>query len=35
MPPAILLAIDSRIAGDALDAAGESNARLGGWGATP
>lgn len=34
-PPAVLSAIDSRIAGDALDAAGEENARLGGWDASP
>jgi hypothetical protein len=31
MPAAILSAIDSRIAGEALDATGEQNARLGGW----
>jgi hypothetical protein len=30
-PPAVLSVIESRIAGDALDAAGEENARLGGW----
>jgi hypothetical protein len=30
-PPAVLSAIEARIAGDALDAAGEENARLGGW----
>jgi hypothetical protein len=30
-PPAILSAIEARIAGEALDAAGEENARLGGW----
>jgi hypothetical protein len=33
-PPAVLQAIESRIAGDALDASGEENARLGGWDAT-
>jgi len=31
MPAAVLAAIDARIAGEALDAAGEENARLGGW----
>ena len=31
MPAAIVAAIETRIAGDALDAAGEENARLGGW----
>ncbi|MEJ0085899.1 MAG: hypothetical protein WDO72_09465 [Pseudomonadota bacterium] len=31
MPAAILAAIERRIAGEALDAAGEENARLGGW----
>ena len=30
-PPAVLSAIEARIAGDALDAAGEERARLGGW----
>lgn len=35
MPPAVLQAIESRIAGDALDATSERNARQGGWGATP
>ena len=30
-PPVVLSVIESRIAGDALDAAGEENARLGGW----
>jgi hypothetical protein len=30
-PPAVLAAIESRIQGDALDAAGEENAHLGGW----
>jgi hypothetical protein len=30
-PPAVLSAIEARIAGEALDAAGEENARLGGW----
>jgi hypothetical protein len=30
-PPAVLSAIEARIAGDALDAAGEEDARLGGW----
>jgi hypothetical protein len=30
-PPAVLAAIEARIAGEALDAAGEENARLGGW----
>ena len=34
-PPAVLSAIEARIAGDALDAAGEENARLGGWDAQP
>ena len=34
-PPAVLSAIESRIDGDALDAAGEENARLGGWDAPP
>lgn len=34
-PPAVLSAIDVRIDGEALDAAGEENARLGGWDATP
>lgn len=34
-PPAVLSAIESRMAGDALDAAGEQNARLGGWDARP
>jgi len=31
LPAAILSAIETRRAGDALDAAGEENARLGGW----
>lgn len=31
MPTAVLSAIEARIAGEALDAAGEQNARLGGW----
>jgi hypothetical protein len=31
MPAAVLSAIEVRIAGEALDAAGEQNARLGGW----
>ena len=31
MPAVVLAAIESRIAGEALDAAGEENARLGGW----
>jgi len=31
LPAAILAAIETRRAGDALDAAGEENARLGGW----
>ena len=31
MPAAVLSAIDARITGDALDAAGEQNARRGGW----
>jgi hypothetical protein len=31
MPAAVLAAIETRIAGEALDAAGEENARLGGW----
>ena len=31
MPDAVLAAIESRIAGEALDAAGEENAQLGGW----
>jgi hypothetical protein len=31
MPAAIVAAIEVRIAGEALDAAGEENARLGGW----
>jgi hypothetical protein len=31
MPPAILAAIEARIAGEAFDARGEDNARLGGW----
>ena len=31
MPPAILAAIEARIAGEAFDAKGEDNARLGGW----
>lgn len=30
-PSAVLAAVDERIAGEALDAAGEQNARLGGW----
>jgi anti-sigma factor RsiW len=30
-PPEVLSAIEARIAGDALDAAGEEDARLGGW----
>ncbi|HEX6395847.1 MAG TPA: hypothetical protein VFZ95_00350 [Steroidobacteraceae bacterium] len=34
-PPAVLSAITSRIAGEALDAAGEEDARLGGWDARP
>jgi hypothetical protein len=34
-PPAILQAIDARIAGDPLDAAGEDAARSSGWGANP
>jgi hypothetical protein len=34
-PPAVLSAIEARIAGEALDAAGEENARLGGWDAKP
>lgn len=33
-PPAVLSAIEARIAGEALDAAGEENARLGGWDAS-
>jgi hypothetical protein len=31
MPAAVLAAIEARIAGEALDAAGEQDARLGGW----
>jgi hypothetical protein len=31
LPSAVLTAIDQRIAGEALDAAGEEHARLGGW----
>lgn len=31
MPAPVLAAIETRIAGEALDAAGEENARLGGW----
>jgi len=31
LPAAVLSAVDDRIAGEALDAAGEKNARLGGW----
>jgi hypothetical protein len=31
LPPSVLAAIQVRIAGEALDAAGEENARLGGW----
>ena len=31
LPPPVLAAIEARIAGEALDAAGEENARLGGW----
>jgi hypothetical protein len=31
LPPAILSAIETRIAGEAFDAIGEDNARLGGW----
>ena len=31
LPAAVLSAVDERIAGEALDAAGEENARLGGW----
>lgn len=31
LPPAVLSAIESRLDGEALDAAGEENARLGGW----
>jgi hypothetical protein len=34
-PPAVLTAIEARISGEALDASGEENARLGGWRAAP
>ena len=31
LPPAITAAVEARRSGDALDATGEENARLGGW----
>ena len=34
-PPAVLAAIEARISGEALDASGEENARLGGWRSAP
>jgi len=34
-PPAVLAAIEARISGEALDASGEENARLGAWRAAP
>jgi len=35
LPPAVMAAVEARRAGDALDAAGEENARRGGWGPQP